>query len=189
MQAILDHMSAVLVGATVLLLTVTISRSSLEAALGGSEHHVARAQEIALASRLTQDLRNVGAAGASEPIVSGSDASLEIEAPVRRGDSSATVRYVRVAEDSVDGTTIYRVERYVDDSLSVVFEDVTGWRVHCLDADGDTLSYAGTSYQTETRAFALELTVAPGVAEQTLGAGESIRRRWSTTIRPFHLNE
>ena len=188
MQAVLDHISAVLVGATVLLLVGTISRSSLDAALGGGEHHAARAEEVALASYLTHDLRNVGAAGADDPIVSGSDGSLEIEAPVRRGDSAATVRYERVSEHTADGETIYRVERYVDGDLTTTFEDLAKWRVVCLDANGDTLSYGGTAYKDDTRAFGVELTVAPGAGESSLGAGTSIRRRWATTIHPFHLD-
>lgn len=189
MQAIYDHISAVLVGATVLLVVGTITRGSLEAAFSGGEHHVARAQEMVLASILTKDLRNVGAAGADDSIVAGTDSTLEVPAPVERGDSAVTVRYERVWDRSVDGTPIYRLERYVDDSLTATIEDLAVWRVYCLDENGDTLSYSGTSYQSGTRAFAIELELVPGAGRSTLGSGDSIRRRWTTILHPFHLEE
>lgn len=189
MPAILDYVGSVLVGATVLLLVAMITESSLEAALGGNEHHVARATEMALAAHLTQDLRNVGAAGAPQPIVSGTDSTLVVQAPVRPGDSASTIRYERVRDAVYGEETVYRVERYVEDTLAIAFGNVTGWRVHCLDESGDTLSYGGGRYKTDTRTFALELSVEPGVGKETLGAGGATPRTWRTRIRPFHLND
>lgn len=189
MQAIYDHIIAVLVGATVLLLVGTITRGSLEAAIGGNEHQVARAREVAMAGYLTQDLRNVGAAGAADPIVSGTDSTLEIEAPVQPGDSAATVRYERVTVAEHGGEPIYRVERYVDGTLTTEIGEVTGWRIYCLDVEGDTLSYGGTDYQTDTQTFAIEFEITPGVGRSTLGAGEATPRTWRTRVHPFHLND
>lgn len=185
MQFIYDNLSALIVGSVIILIVVMVGQRGQNMSVEATGRNASQGKMLGFTAFVKQDLRNLGGAGAQDqPIVSGTDSSFTFKAPVHKGDTTAAeISYRRkFVKKLVSGDSLYQVARYVDDSFHLNLDKVLNWQLICLDENGDTLSFADTTYKSATKAVNVALKMQPAF-RQTSESG-SFNLRWRSVVYP-----
>lgn len=174
MQIILDHLSAQIITAGLLLSLVAITASGQRSMYEANSFYALRKQQINFVSFLKRDLQNV----TQVESVTEDPYTLTFTFYARTDSADAAPRqvtYRRVAVPSGE-TTFYQIERLVDGQpAGGSMSTLTYWDIRALNAEGDSVS---------TAANARMLLVEFEAENPYSNAEEPERARWKAEFRP-----
>jgi hypothetical protein len=156
MVALLDHLTAILIGASLLCVLLFVQQRNKQAAVEATVHHAAQEQAFTAMEVIERDSDNMRLFDAFRPLVRQSGGlttqlTFHTLADPDRGQASSLVAVTYRLEDTyrtmaVDGQTrpVYRLARYVNDGTGYVYaggstETVLDFDVALLGRDGSVV--------------------------------------------------
>ena len=210
MAAILDHLTAILVGASLLGVLLFVQQRGQQASIDSTAHHNVQVQSFSIMETFERDIENIrnsDQTGERARVLSSAGNTNELRfvtlANPSLGDASPLVAVAYRLEDTfqqveVNGvpTTLYRVVRFVHDgSGNWVLEGgstetLVGFNISLISRDGETVVTDGFE-PDNFRRVRVEFEAAGGRVIRLAGDQDNMSRanqtRQATTIRPVSL--
>lgn len=209
MSLILDHLTAILVGSSLIGVLLFVQQRGQQTAIESTIHHSVQTQSFSLTETLSRDLENI-----RNSEITGVQAHVS-----REGNNTAALRFITLADPTLGEaspliavtyrledtgelvevndslSTVFRLARYMNDGSGYVFsgsstETIVGFNASLLPSDGSTPVEGGTE-PDDFGVINVSFTAArPSVAwlagDQTT-SGRSSQTQQGFALRPLPL--